>query len=42
MRIFQEWKESQHFLGRQYDYVWNDDDFQNIDPTRTDSLLGKK
>lgn len=40
--LLQEWKEHQHVIHRRYSYVWNAEDFHNINPETTDSVLGKQ
>lgn len=38
--LTQVWQENQQNIGRKYKYVWNNTDFQSVDPKQTDYLLG--
>ncbi|KAL4237017.1 hypothetical protein ACF0H5_005401 [Mactra antiquata] len=38
--LVQEWMNGQQNLGRTHRYVWNETDFNSIDPATTDSILG--
>ncbi|XP_053378939.1 alkaline phosphatase-like isoform X1 [Mercenaria mercenaria] len=38
--LIQEWQQKQARLGRNYRYVWNATEFENVDPAKTDYLFG--
>ncbi|KAH3730979.1 alkaline phosphatase-like [Dreissena polymorpha] len=38
--LIQEWRNGQHNLNRNYQYVWNASAFNKVDPATTDSLMG--
>ncbi|KAL4221524.1 hypothetical protein ACF0H5_019781 [Mactra antiquata] len=38
--LTQVWQETQHTKNRAYKYVWNQTDFNSVDPASTDYLLG--